>query len=383
MSHELRTPLNAILGFAQLLEYNDPTVKQAEHIEYILKGGRHLLGLIDEVLDISRIEAGNLQFALEPTPVDELVREALELVAPMARDAQVLIRVDPDAPGVEVMADAQRLKQVLLNLLSNAVKYNRAGGEVRVGWRHGSGDRVEVTVEDTGVGIRPEVMDRLFLPFERLDHGSSPIPGTGLGLALSRGLVHGMDGRIGARSVHGEGSTFWMEMAAAPPATGAGTPAAAEVAALAGQDPPARIRRVLYVEDNLSNLRLVESILEAQADLELIPTLQGTMAVQLATQHRPDLVLLDLDLPDITGDEVLRRLRAEPATTGIPVVVVSADALPARADELVALGAEAFITKPIDVAKFINTIQRILAETAPSAVAASTPTDPLGTALPT
>jgi protein-histidine pros-kinase len=362
MSHELRTPLNAILGFAQLLEYNHPRPDQAEQLEYILKGGRHLLGLIDEVLDISRIEAGHLALAVEAVTVADVVRETIDLVMPLAMAHQVSFRVDPDAPAdAAVLADRQRLKQVMLNLASNAVKYNRVGGEVRISWcAEGAGD-VRVQVHDTGIGIRPELMDRLFQPFERLDQGGSGIGGTGLGLALSRGLAQGMDGRMGAESRHRQGSTFWVQLRATD-AVPAGAGAGAERAAPQVTGPPRPAgRRILYVEDNLSNLRLVESILRQRPGIELVPTLQGSMALELARRHDPDLVLLDLHLPDLTGEEVFDRLRSDPATAAIPIVVVSADALPARVEALLARGAFGYVTKPLDVARFLEIIDRALA----------------------
>jgi PAS domain S-box-containing protein len=351
MSHELRTPLNAILGFGQLLEVNDPRPQQAEHIDFILKAGRHLLDLIDEVLDISRIEAGKLDLDLVSVAIAPMVREIADLLRPLATEHAVLVRIDADADrSIRVLADEQRLKQVVLNLLANAIKYNRSNGEVDISWTATAG-RVKVTVSDTGVGIRPEALDRLFMPFERLSTDVD-IQGTGLGLALSKGLVRSMNGQIGAESDWQHGSTFWVELLEG---FGADEEPGDPMPEMVGP-----VRRVLYVEDNLSNLRLVEEILAGRPDIELVPTLQGGLAFDLARQHRPDLVLLDLHLPDLDGEEVLARLRGDPATSDIPVIIVSADATPSRVSSLLEQGVFGYLTKPFDVIEFLDLVELAL-----------------------
>jgi PAS domain S-box-containing protein len=356
MSHELRTPLNAILGFGQLLELNDPSPRQAQHIEFILKSGRHLLELIDEVLDISRIEAGRLDLVLEPVVLAESLTEATAILGPLAERNSVILRFDPDVDrSIRVLADKQRLRQVALNLVANAIKYNRGGGMVDISWR-ARGEIVRVSVTDTGVGIRTEDQDRLFLPFERLGNENA-VEGTGLGLALSRSLINTMGGHMGATSTFGTGSTFWFELREGLQRDGTTYADASE--------PRAPRARVLYVEDNLSSLRLVEAILTDRG-VEVIPTLQGSLVLELARQFLPDAILLDLQLPDIDGEEVLERLKHDPETEHIPVVIVSADATPTRIQSLLSQGAFAYSTKPIDIAQFTDILDRALQAGQPS-----------------
>lgn len=358
MSHELRTPLNAILGFTQLLELDDPRSDQRESISYVLKAGRHLLTLIEEVLDISRIEAGRLTLSLEPVRLAEIVHESLEIMRPLAADRLVTLSVGQDSPtDAHVTADHHRLKQVLLNLLSNAVKYNRHGGAVTVSWSE-SGDRIRLEVRDTGIGIPPELMARLFQPFERLG-APSETEGTGLGLALSQRLARAMGTSLEARSQLGEGSTFALELDCAQPAR-VDAPGDPADEARRARDTPARRATVLYVEDNPANVRLVEHILAYRPGVELLVALHGHLALELAARHQPDLVLLDLHLPDMAGDEVLRRLLADPRTSGSHVVIVSADALPRQIERLLGAGAAGYLTKPLDVAHFLDVLDEIL-----------------------
>jgi signal transduction histidine kinase len=364
MSHELRTPLNAILGFAQLLELDELESDQSENVSYILRGGRHLLALINEVLDISRIEAGGLDLSLEPVLVAELVVESVELMRPIASERDVTLRIDPGASAdAHVVADRQRLKQVILNLLSNAVKYNRAGGQVTVSWRPGH-DRIRLEVHDTGIGIAADLMARLFQPFERLG-ASSEIEGTGLGLALSQRLVGAMGGSLAADSRVGEGSTFWLELPPASPSLHPDDESASHEASPAPSAVIEHRTKILYVEDNLSNLRLVERILAYRREVEFLVAMQGSLALELAARHQPDLVLLDLHLPDMPGEEVLQRLRGDPRTKGIPVLIVSADATPGHVERLLAAGAIGYLTKPLDVIAFLTVIDEVLADPRP------------------
>ncbi len=354
MSHELRTPLNAILGFGQVLEMDPLGPEQREGVGYILKAGRHLLGLIDEVLDIARIEAGRLRLSLEPVPVKQVFDEVRSLIRPLAAERKMLLEAQaPETSALYVLADRQRLSQVLLNLLSNAVKFTPEGGTVTLTCEEAPADRVRFKVSDTGPGIPSEKLGQLFTPFERL--GVSGVEGTGLGLALSKGLAEAMGGTMGVESTVGRGSAFWIELSK----TGNPEPEVARVAA--GMPAVAVEKRstVLYIEDNLSNLRLIEHVVARRPGVKLLSAMQGRLGLDLAREHRPGLILLDLHLPDVPGDEVLRRLQEDPRTRQIPVVVISADASASQIERLRAAGARDYLTKPIDVGEFL----RILDET--------------------
>jgi PAS domain S-box-containing protein len=360
MSHELRTPLNAILGFGQLLELEQLEPEGRASVERILKAGNHLLALINEVLEISRIEAGGHHIAVEPVHACEPLVEALELVRPLAVERGIALSSDMHG-GLHryVRADFQRLKQVLLNLLTNAIKYNRPGGVVRAFFRETESGRLRMLVVDTGLGLDEEEAARVFRPFERLDADRTDTEGTGLGLTLSKSLAEAMGASIGIEhTAPGEGTTFFVEFALTdPPGT------ATEVALRTPVRPEAwelGSARVLYVEDNLSNFELVESIFARVGEIELIPAIQGVLALELAAQHRPDMILLDLHLPDIDGHEVLRRLRSDARTASIPVVILSADATPTQISRLENQGIVAYLTKPLQVAKFLDTMQLAL-----------------------
>ena len=356
MSHELRTPLNAILGFGQLLELDELSPDQRDNVDNILRAGEHLLGLIGEILDISTIERGAMRLSMEPVAVGDIVDEVAGMLRPLADRRSVHIIVDPRGLGVCVFADRQRFKQVILNLLANAVKYNRDGGEVRIRGEALDGV-VRVTFWDTGVGIGQEEMDRLFQPFERLWAGQSHVEGAGLGLALSRQLANAMEGDIGVASRIGEGSSFWVEL----PLTDApaidhemGRPnAAANVASAPGPS------TILYVEDNPLNVRLIERVMARRPEVTLMVAMEGQLALELATEQQPDLILLDLHLPDISGEEVLRRLRADPRTEDTPVVVLSADAASTRPAQLRSMGANDYMTKPLDIARLLAIVDEI------------------------
>jgi PAS domain S-box-containing protein len=355
MSHELRTPLNGILGFAQLLEMDARDTGEQESVSHILKGGRHLLGLIDEILDIARIEAGRLPISLEPVPVGDAVKSALDLVGPQATARRISLDGGAAFDGRFVLADRQRLQQVLLNLLSNAVKYNHEGGGVTVSCADGAGGWLGIAVADTGSGIAPDKLERLFTPFDRLGAEQGDVEGTGLGLVLSKRLVEAMGGRLLVDSRQGSGSTFTIELPASSEPTGlsSGTDAATT--------PAARGRgTVLYIEDNVANLRLFERLVERRPGVTLLTSMHGRQGVELAVAHRPDLVVLDLHLPDVAGDVVLAMLRDDPRTRGIPVVILSADAIPADVSRLLAQGARAYLTKPLDVGAVLALFDEVL-----------------------
>jgi CheY-like chemotaxis protein len=354
MSHELRTPLNAVLGFGQLLEMDELGEEQRVSIGHIMRAGRHLLELINEVLDISRIEAGRFAVSPEPVSVGEVAREALDLIGPLAAERQVRIEcLIPDGAGGCVLADRKRLAQVLLNLISNAVKYNRPGGSVSVSAVEGTGGHTRLQVADTGPGIDPAMAHRLFRPFERLGAAPTGVEGTGLGLALSKRLIDAMGGSIGAESRLGEGSTFWVELPATEaPVDRYERDTRQRLPAVGGAAP----LTVLYIEDNLPNLELIQRVLIHRPAVRLISAMQGQLGLDLAREHRPDLILLDLHLPDVPGDEVLGRLRADPRTRGIPVVVISADVTPGQIDRMLNAGVAAYLTKPIDVRRLIELV---------------------------
>jgi CheY-like chemotaxis protein len=364
MSHELRTPMNSILGFAQLLARADLTSQHAKSVQHILKAGRHLLHLINEVLEIARIEAGRENFSLEPVALGPVLREAIGLVRPLAQQHSVSLDEEVWPDDAFGHADRQRLVQVLLNLLSNAIKYNRAGGSVRVACAplaSASSDpsapvRWAIRVKDSGGGIPSDRVDQLFTPFARLGAEQTDVEGTGLGLALSRRLCEAMSGELVLESSDAEGSVFRIALEAA------------DNPLHALEDMPApdvtgefyRAAKLLYIEDNLANLSLVETILLSRPGWQTIPALQGQLGVELAREHVPDVILLDLHLPDIPGEEVLRRLRADTRTATIPVIVVSADATPASLQRLLIGGANAYLTKPLDVDEFLRVVERFL-----------------------
>jgi CheY-like chemotaxis protein len=357
MSHELRTPLNAVLGFAQLLESDAASDEDRESTEQILKAGRHLLGLINEVLDIARIEAGKTSMSPEAVDLDEAVEEALDTIRPLAVAQNVSLH--GTTCGRFIRADRQRIKQVLLNLVSNAVKYNRRGGSVTLACEtiaetaNGTPERLRLSIIDTGIGVSADGLAKLFTPFERLDAAASGVDGIGLGLTVCKRLIALMGGDIGVTSEAGVGSTFWIELPVAENPS-----ASLDVAAAATENGNGarRSMTILYIEDNLSNLRLVQRVLSRRAGVKLIAAMNGEAGIELAEQHQPDLILLDLHLPGTGGAAVLERLRAGERTKEIPVVIVSADATPGQVNRLLAAGAKGYLTKPIEVGAFMRVI---------------------------
>jgi PAS domain S-box-containing protein len=363
MSHELRTPLNAILGFAQLLELDELRDDQQESLGHILSAARHLLALINEVLDIAAIEAGRLPLSVEPVALADVVGEAVTLIRPLADQHNILLVGDSTTIcDQHVLADRQRLKQILLNLLSNAVKYNREGGSVRLYCEPAPGGRFRIKVADNGPGIAAEALERLFVPFERLTAEFSGVEGTGLGLPLSQRLAHAMGGTLELTTAIDHGSTFWVELPAAErPAPPEAEPEPRDAAEDAPEHPATQIT-VLYIEDNLSNLQLVDRVVSRRPGVTLISAMRPMLGLDLAREHDPDLVLLDLHLPDMPGEEVLRRLRNDPRTAEIPVVILSADARPSLIKRLLGAGARAFLTKPLDVAELLALLDQVAEE---------------------
>jgi PAS domain S-box-containing protein len=353
MSHELRTPLNSILGFSQLMQMDGLRDDQVEHIGHVVRSGKHLLALINEVLDLSRVEAGKLSISTEPVDVGAAIEDAVASLHPAAVERAARLSVGRRVAGLYVSADHQRLRQILLNLLSNAIKYG--GGEVVVDVDEGPGDTVTVSVRDNGPGIPADQLPGLFTPFERLHAEGGEEEGTGLGLALSQRLAELMRGSIQVQSEPGTGTTFALTLPrGAPPGL-----ADHEGRDGVGANPEPTGFRVLYVEDNLANLRLVEAIVSRRGG-EVVSAPDGRTGMALARIERPDLILLDVHLPDLSGLEVLGGLKGDPTTRQIPIVVLTADATDGARRRATRLGADAFLTKPLDIDALLDTIDGLL-----------------------
>ncbi len=347
MSHELRTPLNAVLGFAQLLELDGLTPTQDEAVGHILRGGKHLLAMINDVLDIAGIESDRLELSPDAVHIPELISESIGLMRPLAaiRGIEIDIESGPQTANCFVRADLRRLKQVLLNLLSNAIKYNRRDGRIVIRVLPTGGTRLSIAVTDTGMGIQPQDMPRLFSPFDRLGQQATDIEGTGLGLALSQRLTTLMGGRLYAESSPGDGSTFTVTMPRIEPPTSVPpthTPTSQPHSST-------RLSTVLYIEDNPSNVDLLAGILRRRPGWALTHAGTGGLGLELAGTTDPTVILLDLHLPDISGLDVIKALQANPDTASIPVALISADATSAQVSRLLDAGADEYFTKPIDV----------------------------------
>lgn len=367
MSNRLRTPINAILGFAQLMEMGNPAPTQREGLEQILNGGRQLLDLFNEVLDISCIEAGRLSISPEPVRVGSVLDECVQLMRSLADQNKIRLELGARAGCIrQVMADPRRFKQVILSLLSNAVKYNRAGGSVTLSYEESGaggpppegGRHVRIKIADTGRGIAAQDLPQLFDAFQRVAAEQSSAEGTGLGLALSKRLIEGMGGTIGVESTVGEGSVFWVELPMVETLNGRAESIRHRESATDNQ--PTAAGTVLYIEDNVSSLRLVECVLAKRPGVKLIAAMQGRLGLELAREHLPDLILLDLDLPDIPGEKVLRCLQAEAPTRNLPVVIVSAEATPQSIERVLAAGAHAYLSKPFDITEFLAIVDQAL-----------------------
>jgi PAS domain S-box-containing protein len=365
MSHDMRTPLNAVLGFAQLLDGEPLSAEQRESVQLISRGGRHLLNLIDEVLDIARIEAGQLSLSPEPVDLGEVAQHAIELIRPLAATRSVRVEMETPTTRYVVHADRQRLNQLLLNLLSNAVKYNRRGGSVRVHFAEGHNTRrVTLLVSDTGLGIPSEKLTRLFTPFERLGAESTGIEGTGLGLAVARGLAEAMGGELRVTSEVEIGSTFSVELAVTDQAV---TREESRQTAVACAD--RRVTgRVLYIEDNPSNVRLMQRIFQRRPGVVLHAASSGRAGLEVAVAMRPDAIFLDLHLPDMHGEDVLREIRSDDRIRPIPVAVLSADATPVQRRTMLSAGAVAYVTKPLDVERVLSVVDTLLGRSSGAAV---------------
>ena len=364
MSHELRTPMNSILGFAQLLNMGELNPKQKKGINHILNSGKHLLGLIDEVLDISRIESGRLSLFPEPVLLSGIVAETIDTVQPLADARKLRLElVNSPATQLFVMTDKKLLKQVLINLLNNAIKYNTEGGSVKINMEALHPDdphfgSVRIAVTDTGLGIPAEDIPKIFAPFERIGAEKSQTEGTGLGLAVVKKIMDAMEGAVGVESIVGAGSTFWIEL----PITEKQIRRESQkeinekLTAMESKLLP-NTGTILYVEDNVQNAELVDEIIRNyRPGIKLITSIYGNTAVTLATEHKPGLILLDLDLPDMEGIEVLINLMADESIKSIPVVIISADATQHQIEKLMSAGAKDYLTKPLDINLFLQTV---------------------------
>ena len=361
MSHELRTPLNAILGFAQLMDTGapPPTPGQRRNLEQILKAGWYLLELINEVLDLALIESGKVTLSREPVSLFEVMLECRAMIEPQAHKRGITMTFPRFEVPQYIQADRTRFKQVLINLLSNAVKYNRPQGAVSVEYGRPSPERMRISVRDTGAGLTPEQLAQLFQPFNRLGKEAGVEEGTGIGLVVTRRLVELMGGAIGADSAVGTGSVFWIELgpASAPQLGFQDAPAAAPARA-APLDMPPRI--VLYVEDNPANLELVEQLIARRADLRLLSAADGSRGLEVARAHLPEVILMDINLPGISGIEAMKLLRADPATAHIPIIALSANAVPRDIEESLEAGFFDYLTKPIKVDLFMRALDAAL-----------------------
>jgi signal transduction histidine kinase/ActR/RegA family two-component response regulator len=359
MSHELRTPLAAIMGFAELLHRDEADVKRRSWSGHVLDGGRHLLAIVNELLEVSRIEAGKMMLMAEPVDAQRAVDDVLDLVSPLAAERGINLE-RPSGKRTEraVLADPMRLKQVLINLVANAIKYNSEGGTVTLTVEDGVPGMLRIGVTDTGKGMTPEQLEQLFVPFERLGAEHQSVGGTGLGLVVTKGLVEAMGGTIVVTSETGRGTTFTIEL----PLTHAERTVWADDQRL---PLPAAAGDVLYIDDTPENLLLIGEVLaERRPGIGLRTATNGLEGSVLAEDRRPDVLLLDLNLPDISGEEVMRRLRARAETGDVPVIVLSADSTSRNINRLLEAGADAYLTKPVNVPQFLEVLDRLLVDSA-------------------
>ena len=365
MSHELRTPLNAVLGFAQLMESATPLPSPAQKlsIEQILKGGWYLLHLINEILDLATIESGKMPIAKEVVSMDDIFRDCEAMIGPQAVTRGITLAFPASEKLHHVSADPTRVKQVMINLLSNAIKYNRPTGSVSVRCSRPEGELVRITVSDTGAGLSPDQLAQLFQPFNRLDQAKGREEGTGIGLVVTRQLVELMGGRVGVDSTVGIGSEFWIELpgAAAAQAVSALAEKAIPIHRPASGEPVATLpRTLLYVEDNPANLSLVEQLISRRSDLKLLTATNALRGIELARSQRPEVILMDLNLPGLNGTDALAILRNDPATAHIPVMALTANAIPRDIERGLAAGFFRYLTKPIKFNEFMEALDLAL-----------------------
>jgi PAS domain S-box-containing protein len=362
MSHELRSPLNAILGFAQLIESGSPplTPRQKSNIDQILLAGWYLLDLINEILDLALIESGKLLLSLEPMSFNEVMSDCQAMIEPQAQKSGIHLTFPQFDSPYFVKADRTRVKQILINLLSNSIKYNRAGGTVVVSYSTSTAERIRISITDTGEGLSVENLAQLFQPFNRLGREAGTEEGTGIGLVVSKRLVELMGGAIGAESTVGKGSVFWIELILtdAPQITLDDDQSLAIVPANISAEMP--LRTLLYVEDNPANLLLVESLLERRPDIHLLSAQDGLRGIEVARASLPDVILMDINLPGISGIHALEILRKDLTTAHIPVIALSANAMPRDIVRGLEVGFFRYLTKPIKLNEFLDTLDAAL-----------------------
>ena len=365
MSHELRTPMNSILGFAQLLEMGTLNPGQEKGIKHIMNSGKHLLDLINEILDISRIEAGRLALSIEPVQLSGIILEVLDIVQLQANARHLnMVLAGSSSNQLAVRSDRQRLKQILLNLIGNAIKYNREGGSVTVSTELMPTDQdglqyVRISISDTGYGIASENIAKLFTPFERIGAEKTQTEGTGLGLAVVKKLIEAMGGRNGVESVVDSGSTFWIELSVM--ASQSANKGAMSELNLLDLSLAQKSGTILYIEDNEANIVLLREIFTKECpNIKLITENNGAKAVLKSRENLPDLILLDLNLPDMHGSEVLLNLKADTVTNAIPVIIISADAMPSQQKKLLVLGAKKYLIKPLDIIELLKSIDQFI-----------------------
>jgi PAS domain S-box-containing protein len=363
MSHELRTPLSAILGFAQLLETSTPAPSQAQQrsIHQILKAGWYLLDLINEILDLALVESGKMSLSLEPLALESIMLECQSMIEPKAREYGIQVSFPQFSTPCYIQADRIRMKQILINLLSNAIKYNRVNGNVDVRCSMPAQGRLRICVEDQGEGLSPAQITQLFQPFNRLGQEKKSFEGTGIGLVMTKRLIELMGGAIGVDSTLGKGSSFWVDLDLSE-APALDTSSTVQTQLLAFQANMCQ-HLMLYVEDNPANLMLVEDLIARRKDIRLITAVDGITGLEMALQHQPDIILMDINLPGINGIRVLEILAADLRTATIPVVALSANAMPRDIEKGLEAGFFRYLTKPIRVNEFMDTLDLALTST--------------------
>jgi PAS domain S-box-containing protein len=358
MSHELRTPLNAVLGFAQLIESGSPvpTSSQKRNLDQILKAGWYLLELINEILDLSLIESGKVTLSREPVSLAEVMLECRAMIEPQAQKREIVMTFPQFEIPQFVQADRTRVKQVLINLLFNAIKYNKPGGAVTAECTLITPESIRISIRDTGAGLAPNQIEQLFQPFNRLGRETSSEEGTGIGLVVTKRLVELMGGTIGVDSVVGTGSVFWIELQLTAPHQ-LSAQQVVQATQLGSQLPVGTpLRTLLYVEDNPANLELVEQLIARRRDLRLLSAADGNLGIEFARAYQPAMILMDINLPGISGIEAMKILHADPSTAHIPIVALSANAVPRDIEKALEAGFFNYLTKPIKVDQFMDAL---------------------------